>query len=120
MLVTSIFSFSHSVFTRLLSQGCLKSRFCGNYLKHPRNIIYQASHFTISIHSVQEFLIHEMQKFYRWNNFLTSISGFNDYTARHRPIYFSRCINTLPCSPDFSRPLEIKFLKTLWKRRKCW
>ena len=32
MLVTSIFSFSHNVCKKLLSQGCLKSGFCGKEL----------------------------------------------------------------------------------------
>ena len=32
MLVTSIFSFSHNVFIRLLTQGCYKSRHCGKGL----------------------------------------------------------------------------------------
>ena len=32
MLVTSIFSFSHNVFKRHLSQGCLKSELCGKEL----------------------------------------------------------------------------------------
>ena len=34
MLVTSIFSFSHNVFKRLLFQGCLKSKLCGKELTH--------------------------------------------------------------------------------------
>ena len=34
MLVTSIFSFFHNVFKRLLPQGCQKSGLCGKGLKH--------------------------------------------------------------------------------------
>ena len=33
MLVTSIFSFSHNVFKRILSWGCSKSGLCGTELK---------------------------------------------------------------------------------------
>ena len=33
LLVTSNFSFSHSVFKRLVSQGCQKVSLCGNGLK---------------------------------------------------------------------------------------
>ena len=40
--LTSSFSFSHSVFKRLVSQGCLKVSLCGNGLTH-----YQTTNFRL-------------------------------------------------------------------------
>ena len=121
VLVTSNFSFSQSVFKRLVSQGHQKVSLCGNGLK----LFWYLFHLSYGDQHTFPCIVINCSSLFHY-------SAFPPFPTMFSKGFFLRIIKSLVfvvknqeltvyhTIPIFNDPEEEKFLKHCGKRRKCW